>query len=153
MSRRNTISNSTRYDIFKRDNFTCRYCGKSAPNVELEIDHIRPVSKGGTNKKNNLATSCMKCNNGKSDKYIERNLDDIVSDMCNLFYNCLENNHINISRSFSSKLFKRLLVNFQIDSKYIFKIANLSRHTDDFYNRVTLLCLRSLEQRENKHER
>lgn len=46
---RTPISKKLRFEVFKRDKFACNYCGKQAPNVVLEIDHIEPVSKGGTN--------------------------------------------------------------------------------------------------------
>ena len=52
--------------IFQRDNFTCRYCGASG--VALECDHVIPVSKGGSNEKSNLVTSCRTCNRTKADK-------------------------------------------------------------------------------------
>ena len=66
------IGNSLRFKIFMRDTFTCQYCGvnKEEDGVKLEIDHIVPVSKGGTNKKSNLTTACFKCNRGKSNKII-----------------------------------------------------------------------------------
>ncbi len=62
---RKPISTKTRFDVFKRDNFTCLYCGSVPPSVILHIDHIVPVSKGGGNEKTNLATSCSACNLGK----------------------------------------------------------------------------------------
>ena len=65
---RKPISKKLRFEVFKRDSFTCQYCGESAPNVILEVDHIEPVSKGGTNDILNLVTSCFDCNRGKSDK-------------------------------------------------------------------------------------
>ena len=36
-----------RFEVFKRDSFRCQYCGKSAPEVVLEIDHVTPVANGG----------------------------------------------------------------------------------------------------------
>ncbi len=59
-----------RFDVLNRDNFTCQYCGRKAPNVILEIDHIHPKSKGGINDLNNYATSCIECNRGKGDTLI-----------------------------------------------------------------------------------
>lgn len=47
--KRKNISKGKRFDIFKRDGFTCQYCGKQPPGVVLHVDHITPVSKGGTN--------------------------------------------------------------------------------------------------------
>ena len=70
---RKPISQKTRFEVFKRDNFTCQYCGASAPDVILEIDHIKPVSKGGTNSILNLVTSCRNCNRGKTNKVLSDN--------------------------------------------------------------------------------
>jgi hypothetical protein len=53
--------------VFKRDQFRCQYCGASAPDVVLVIDHIRPVVDGGDDSLLNLLTSCEPCNAGKSD--------------------------------------------------------------------------------------
>lgn len=65
-NKRKNIPNKLRFEVFKRDSFTCQYCGQSAPNVVLEVDHLLPVSKGGDNDILNLITSCWACNNGKS---------------------------------------------------------------------------------------
>jgi len=59
------ISKSLRFEIFKRDKFACQYCGRQTPQVVLEIDHIIPVSEGGTDNPNNLITACLDCNRGK----------------------------------------------------------------------------------------
>lgn len=60
-----------RFEVFKRDNFTCQYCGNKPPACILEVDHIVPVSKGGGNEKLNLITACFDCNRGKHDKKLE----------------------------------------------------------------------------------
>lgn len=73
MAKRKGISKSTRFEVFKRDSFTCQYCGKSAPDVVLEVDHINPVSKGGDDDISNLITACFDCNRGKSDKKLTEN--------------------------------------------------------------------------------
>ena len=54
-----------RFEVFKRDGFKCQYCGRSAPEVTLEVDHIVPVAEGGKNEMLNLITSCRACNRGK----------------------------------------------------------------------------------------
>jgi hypothetical protein len=69
---RKSISKKTRFEVFKRDSFTCQYCGQSAPDVVLHIDHINPVAGGGANDIMNLITSCEPCNLGKG----ARELDD-----------------------------------------------------------------------------
>lgn len=65
MAKRKPISKKLRFEVFKRDSFTCQYCGKSAPDVVLHVDHIKPVKDGGTNDIMNLITSCADCNLGK----------------------------------------------------------------------------------------
>lgn len=52
--------------VFDRDNYTCQYCGQKGK--KLEVDHIIPISKSGTNHISNLATACRKCNRQKKDK-------------------------------------------------------------------------------------
>lgn len=61
-----SITTRTRFEIFKRDSFTCRYCGRKSPEVVLEIDHIMPVCEGGGDDAINLITSCWECNRGKA---------------------------------------------------------------------------------------
>jgi Zn-finger nucleic acid-binding protein len=58
-----------RFLVFRKDNFTCRYCGRSPiiDGVSLECDHILPKSKGGKDDIENLITSCKDCNGGKLD--------------------------------------------------------------------------------------
>ena len=68
MSNRIALSKSKRFEILNRDNFTCQYCGRKAPEVELEVDHIKAVANGGTNDDDNLITACHDCNIGKSAK-------------------------------------------------------------------------------------
>lgn len=60
------LSVRTRFEVFKRDDFTCQYCGKRSPEVVLEVDHIVPVCDGGGDDPVNLRTSCWDCNRGKA---------------------------------------------------------------------------------------
>jgi 5-methylcytosine-specific restriction enzyme A len=67
--KRRPIRPSVRFDILTRDQYRCVCCGRSAADgVKLEVDHIIPVSKGGTNHFDNLQTLCADCNRGKSAK-------------------------------------------------------------------------------------
>lgn len=66
MNKRKAISKKLRFDIFKRDEFVCQYCGSHPPTVILHIDHIVPVKEGGDNSIDNLITACSSCNLGKS---------------------------------------------------------------------------------------
>lgn len=61
------VSKSRRMEVFKRDNFTCQYCGRKPPEVILECDHIVAVANGGSDDMMNLTTACFDCNRGKSD--------------------------------------------------------------------------------------
>jgi hypothetical protein len=72
-AKRKAISKKIRFEVFKRDGFTCQYCGAHPPSAVLEVDHIHPVASGGMNEMDNLVTSCFGCNRGKSD----RSLSDI----------------------------------------------------------------------------
>ena len=65
MADRKPLSKKTRFEVFKRDKFTCQYCGKPAPDVVLEVDHIIPVAEGGGDEMTNLVTACFDCNRGK----------------------------------------------------------------------------------------
>lgn len=56
-----------RFAILARDAFTCRYCGRKAPDVELRVDHITPVAEGGSDEPENLCAACSDCNAGKAD--------------------------------------------------------------------------------------
>ncbi len=59
------VSKKTRFEVFKRDGFQCMYCGQTPPIVILELDHIDPVSLGGSDEVHNLITACFDCNRGK----------------------------------------------------------------------------------------
>lgn len=67
MAKRQGLSKRKRFDIFKRDGFTCQYCGRMPPDVRLVVDHIQPLHADGDNDPMNLITSCEECNLGKSD--------------------------------------------------------------------------------------
>ena len=60
------VSVRVRFEVFKRDSFQCRYCGKTSPSVVLEVDHVVPICEGGSDDPMNLVTSCWDCNHGKA---------------------------------------------------------------------------------------
>lgn len=70
-NKRKAISKKVRFEVFKRDSFTCQYCGKSAPDVVLHVDHIHPVAKGGKSDPMNYVTACVDCNLGKGAKTLD----------------------------------------------------------------------------------
>ena len=73
---RQPIPRQLRHEVFVRDGYRCRECGASVEDgATLEIDHILPVAKGGTNDIDNLQTLCKECNRAKyTDEWVEGNL-------------------------------------------------------------------------------
>ncbi|MCX6748444.1 MAG: HNH endonuclease, partial [Candidatus Pacearchaeota archaeon] len=68
----NLISSNlvNRFAILEKYNFSCAYCGRRPPEVALELDHVFPKSKGGTNGSSNRVPACWECNHGKRDKIL-----------------------------------------------------------------------------------
>ena len=66
---RKIMNDYIRYNVLKRDNFSCQICGITAKDgAKLQVDHIIPASKGGKTVMSNLQTLCERCNIGKSNK-------------------------------------------------------------------------------------
>lgn len=66
MTERRALSKRTRFEVFKRDQFACQYCGATPPRAILEVDHIDPIAAGGLDEMDNLITACFACNRGKA---------------------------------------------------------------------------------------
>lgn len=68
-----SVSTRTRFEVFKRDGFTCQYCGRhrDEDGVKLHIDHVIPVKEGGGDEIENLVTACQDCNLGKAAKLLD----------------------------------------------------------------------------------
>jgi 5-methylcytosine-specific restriction enzyme A len=65
------VSPKKRMDVLEKYRFKCAYCGATAlDGVALEVDHIIPISKGGSNDMENLQILCKPCNIGKFDRII-----------------------------------------------------------------------------------
>lgn len=58
------VSKRTRFEVLRRDNYTCRYCRSTED--ELTIDHVTPVALGGSDDPSNLVACCKDCNAGKT---------------------------------------------------------------------------------------
>lgn len=68
----NWITQTKRLSIYLRDGLACAYCGASVEEgTQLTLDHIKPHSKGGTNKETNLVTCCLKCNTSRGNRPIK----------------------------------------------------------------------------------
>lgn len=66
---RSRMTDKLRQKILERDGYKCCLCGYSKKDgVKLHVDHIIPVSKGGTTVESNLRTLCDACNWGKGTK-------------------------------------------------------------------------------------
>lgn len=60
--------NRLRFAIFRRDKFRCQYCGRTVKDgIQLTLEHIVPLIKGGDWGSDNLLTACHECNEGKAE--------------------------------------------------------------------------------------
>lgn len=62
------VSGTIRYDVLKTAGFRCELCGVTADERALEVDHILPRNKGGSNDRTNLQALCYRCNASKRDR-------------------------------------------------------------------------------------
>ncbi len=62
IAHRNPLNKSIRHEVFKRDNYRCVECGATNNETILHVDHILPVSQGGSDELDNLQTLCEECN-------------------------------------------------------------------------------------------
>jgi 5-methylcytosine-specific restriction endonuclease McrA len=58
----------SRKSLFKRDRYTCQYCGKQPGPSELTIDHVMPKSRGGISSWTNCVLACVECNKFKANR-------------------------------------------------------------------------------------
>ncbi len=76
----NSVGRYTEKDVLKmleqQDN-KCRYCGDSIVN-KYEVDHIVPLSRGGSNDLSNLVIACQPCNGSKHNKLISEWRPDLL---------------------------------------------------------------------------
>src|SRR5207249_9625457 len=62
----------SRRNVFRRDHFTCQYCGARPGSAELTIDHVVPRSHGGTSSWENCVLACVTCNRHKANRTPEQ---------------------------------------------------------------------------------
>lgn len=111
--KRKGLSKKTRFEVFARDNFTCRYCGRQSDEAKLVVDHITPVCQGGANSLDNLITSCEACNQGKSGKTIAQSVPN-ETDRLRILQEYQEQNQIHraaIAAAQAEKELRQILVN------------------------------------------
>lgn len=53
----------SRHEVFRRDSYTCQYCGRR--NVDFTLDHVIPRKNGGSHNWENVVTACITCNHRK----------------------------------------------------------------------------------------
>ena len=84
MQSRRSIGSGIRYHVLHRAGFKCQACGakpSDSNDVELAIDHIVPLSLGGSNDASNLQVLCAPCNGSKSNKFSFNHLIGAESDL------------------------------------------------------------------------
>ncbi len=62
----------SRRNLYRRDAYTCQYCGKRASKSELSIDHVVPRSRGGRSTWANCVVACLRCNKRKGHRTLEQ---------------------------------------------------------------------------------
>jgi CRISPR/Cas system Type II protein with McrA/HNH and RuvC-like nuclease domain len=125
------ISKKIRFEVFKRDGFRCAYCGKTPPEVMLEVDHIDPKSKGGEDDINNLITACFDCNRGKRNILLDK-----IPNQMNDNLEILQSKELQLKeyRKYIKKIEKRLNNNMdEIEDIFKKNYPNIG-FTDQFKN-------------------
>ena len=113
---RQPIPRKLRHEVFKRDGYRCRECGASKDETSLEIDHIVPVARGGTNDIGNLQTLCRECNRmkhtdtwvgGETDlETVKHELDSLNNQINNVKNNLSQANNENDKIEYKYQLMK-----------------------------------------------
>lgn len=58
----------SRSNVYRRDHFTCQYCGETPGLARLTFDHVLPRARGGRTDWLNIVTACIECNARKADR-------------------------------------------------------------------------------------
>ena len=64
------VEQVSRRRIIKRDNSTCYMCGRKLGYSEIVIDHVVPISRGGSHSEDNMKVACPSCNSRKGNKLL-----------------------------------------------------------------------------------
>ena len=125
---RQPIPRKLRHEVFKRDGYRCRECGASKDETSLEIDHITPVARGGTNDIDNLQTLCRECNRMKhTDEWVggETDLEVAENELSALEKQLLE-----------AKEKLKLANNEDDEIEYKFEVKKLTDDMDDVKSKI-----------------
>ncbi|MGZ4431542.1 MAG: HNH endonuclease, partial [Gaiellales bacterium] len=60
--------NVVRRVLFCRDNWRCSYCGRDGGPNDLTVDHVKPLSRGGSHTWDNVVAACRRCNHRKGNR-------------------------------------------------------------------------------------
>ena len=71
MSKRRTFTKPEKWQVYAKCNAKCAICGKYLKFSKMTIDHITPLSRGGTNEISNLQAACSTCNKSKGDMTLD----------------------------------------------------------------------------------
>ena len=145
---RQHIPKGLRHAVFKRDGYRCQECFRGREDgVKLEIDHIIPVAKGGTNEIDNLQTLCMECNRNKhTNEWIAGETDLTI----------LENEYsklLNQKREYEEKLDIAITEDDKIDCR--FNILKIKETLNKVRAKIDELYLKKaeLERQQEKREK
>lgn len=84
------ITKGLRFEILRRDNFRCTYCGATPAKTELHVDHVLPTSLGGTDDPSNLTTACQDCNAGKAGRMLDEPQVEAVNERAKVWAQAME---------------------------------------------------------------
>lgn len=105
------ISNNVRNSVFQKTNI-CAICGGLIEDGDFSIDHVQPLSRGGSNKIENLQPVHKKCNKLKSDLSNEEMLDTVTNIGCFNVYNSPTSD---MSRKFLRAMVRGIIHNYSVE--------------------------------------
>lgn len=152
------VSKRLRFEVFRRDNHACRYCGATPPDAKLTIDHVVPESLGGSDDPSNLVTACAGCNGGKSSVPADAALiEDVAADAVRWAKALEQAAEISRSKRTSDKDFVSQVINAEtqsgsvifttVDKNYgatIIRFRDLGLDMDDMVHALDQMLGRSL---------
>lgn len=148
------VSKRLRFEILRRDNHACRYCGATAPEAKLTVDHVVPVTLGGKDEPTNLVTACVDCNSGKSSTPANAPVvDDVQADALR-WAKAMEQAHKVARKAMAARLKRRLTFLELIWRPWTWEDAKGEHHffdlPDDWEVTIDRFCEFGIEDEEFK---